>query len=230
MSDFRREKKKTALDNPKLSLSVPCPVKDVKARSSMKFDLVGNNPRITVYTNDPSDKDNNFGRIQAKLDIVVFGTFLSYLQASIDATEKVTYCIENKNYTWFKKQRSETPVVESKLWVGRDENGVVWVCVEDVVTKNRPRIKFPFTLPYFHALLKNGEPMTEAEVSRGVASAFVHALRDAMHQLLVDNYEHVDPKSREKNGGGNDRGNQSRTSSNNSNDKDTDDFDDDIPF
>ena len=70
MSDYKPvPRKKNALDNRKLMLFSE-PREGVKSPASLSWNVINNNPWVTVYTNDPDDKTDN-GRIVAKLDITV---------------------------------------------------------------------------------------------------------------------------------------------------------------
>ncbi len=63
-------KKYTIFDFDKLSMM------STKGRAKLRFGIFRNNPRITVYTNEESDKGNNLGMITAPLDPLVFSTIL----------------------------------------------------------------------------------------------------------------------------------------------------------
>lgn len=79
-------RKKIALDNRKLSLFAPCPSAPGKT-ASLSWRLVSNNPRITVYTNDPADmtEKNGNGLIAAALDAPVFFMLMRLMYKIIDA-------------------------------------------------------------------------------------------------------------------------------------------------
>lgn len=207
----RPQRKKNALDNAQLSLSANCPTAQGK-RSSLSMNVIANNPRITVYTNDPNDANNNYGKITANLNLPVFGIYLEMLQQAVDfvpTPEKPEFktIIGNKNFIFPGGQRSKEPVPVSELHVGKNKEGVVWVAVLDKSGKDRPRIQFPFTVSNFHDLRwGDGTALTPAEVSVLAARSHLRIWRDVMYQLVVNEYVEPPKKEFNGNGGGNRNG------------------------
>jgi uncharacterized membrane protein YgcG len=201
MSDFRKERKKIAFDNRKLHLSTPCPTAKGKW-SSLQVNLFSNNPRITVYTNDPEDQGESkqYGKISANLDAQVFFVFLQKLNEIIagpSGEDKVK--IENKNFIFPGGKRSESPVIQSELHFGKDAEGVVWL---SVTAKDRPRIKFNFGVNDFHTLYhKSGEQYSKGEQSQLFARGWVRIMENMMTHMLVTEWTPPEPK--DNSGGGN---------------------------
>lgn len=189
---------KNALDNKKLGMRAP---NATGQYASLQWSLVNNNPRITVYTNDANDT-KDYGKISANLDAPTFFSFLTILKKAIDAPigEKIELpIIENSNFIFPGGKRSEKPVVVSRLIVGRDEDGTIWI---SVTAQGRPNIKFPFTSPEFHSLIrKNGEKISAGELSAIYASAYHSMLSSVMAHCLVSLYTEPPPKDGQ--GGGN---------------------------
>ena len=238
-------RKKTALDNNKLTLSAPSPVSG-GSTAKLAWGLHNNNPRITVYTGDPSEKDNdkaNYGRIQAHVDLPVLYAFFDVLENMTKSTTELNTKIklENKNFTFFGGKRSDYPVVQSELWCGKDKEGIVWM---SITAKDRPTVKFSFIPSDFHNYyLGDGSAMSKAEVSCYYARGFISVLRSLYANLAVTEYVDLQALKNEKQGGqgggfnrggqggfnrgGNPGGgfNRSQTPSNK-----LDDSDSDIPF
>ena len=204
---------KNALDNRKLSLSVRCPgTKEAdRAFSALQWGLFSNNPRITVYTNDPQDtgESKEFGKISANLDGPIFFAFLAMLQQMIDIPlsappEQRKVKIENKNWIWPGGKRSDKPVVKSELHCGKDDDGTIWISVTSF-DKTRPRIKFPFVpSDLYHRFLNgDGTPVTNEQLSKVFAQGYVNMLTSMMANMMTDNF--VEPEKKENNnrGGGN---------------------------
>lgn len=192
---------KNALDNRKLNLSAPVP--NVQGKyASLIWGLYSNNPRITVYTNDPNDNNApGYGKISANLDLPVFYAFLHMLNMAIEAPGEYKNKVENKNYIFPGGKRSDTPVVVSELHVGKDKDGVLWISVTDAMKKERPRIKFKFTPGDFHQFQHgDGRPYTEGEASVLFAKGYVNLLNSMMAHLAVVNY--VEPPQKDQGGGG----------------------------
>lgn len=187
-----------ALNNQKLKLWAS---NGAGKNASLSFGFVGNNPRINVYTNIENDRDN--GRISANMDIPVFIAFLNILKQAIDfkpteATPDFKVKIENKRPNFKPGAEKGSKVTESELWVGKDNEGVVWL---SVTAYQRPKIKFPFSLSDYHALQHStGEFFTKGEASVLCAKAYHQFLMN-----LIPIFAHAmweEPKKKEGQGGG----------------------------
>lgn len=200
--DFKAApRKKTALDNKKLQLSAKN--QDGKY-ASLQWGIFSNNPRITVYTNVESDRDVNYGKISANMDAISFFGFMNLLRMAIefvpgtDGQPEFKRSIENKNFIFPGGKRSDKPVVQSELFVGKDKEGMVWM---SVTAKDRPRIKFDFQLSDFHALKHGtGEYYSKAEASVVAANAYLTLLVEMFGHMLVT--EWVEPPAPQGQGGG----------------------------
>uniref|UniRef100_A0AAU7PFU1 Single-stranded DNA-binding protein n=1 Tax=Burkholderia phage vB_BgluM-SURPRISE13 TaxID=3159457 RepID=A0AAU7PFU1_9VIRU len=193
---------KNLLDSKRIVLSVPCPVKGVKGFSELHFYANNDNPGITVYTRDPADKDNNFGRIQAKFGILDFQVLMEQLKAVTDSKEPIkleSFCQSPRGQD---KKKADVARVE----VGKNPGGVVYIMVEDLENSSRPKIYFPFAPTYWHHLARNGERLSEAETSVLVARGLYNLVTRIMTQVSVITYKHPEPK--QPGGGGGYGGNR----------------------
>lgn len=200
---FRPQIPKNAMDNSKLGLRAP---NRINKMASLSWRMLNNNPRITVYTNDPDDTVD-YGKISSHLDLPTFYMFLELVQQAIDTPlgEKYWNKLENKKYTFPGGKRSEHPEVTDSLVVGKDEDGLIWICVD---APRRPKIKFPFMQPDFHALVhRDGSPFTQAEASKIAAQAWVKMLSHIAVAVNVQQYKHPEPKD---SGAGGNRGGGNR--------------------
>lgn len=209
MADFKRpERVKNALDNRKLNLSVPCPGVQGKW-SSLIWGFHANNPRLTVFTNDPNDSgaDKGYGKISANLDMPVFYAFLAEFDKIIEGPPDQKCTIENKNYIFPGGKKSDKPVVVSNLHFGKNKDGVIWLSVTAPANQNRPKIMFTFGPSDFHQFIRGtGEPMTAAEVSQAFARGYIRILENMVANLAVNNYE--EPPKKDAPGGGGGYGNR----------------------
>lgn len=201
--DFKpTPRKKNPLDNKKLNLGAKN--QDGKY-ASLIWGLFSNNPRITVYTNVDSDKDVNYGKISANLDTPAFFSFLNLLREAIEFTpatpgvEEFKASLENKNFIFPGGKRSDKPVLQSELFVGKDKEGVVWM---GVMAKDRPRIKFVFQLSDFHALKHGtGEYYSKAEASVVAADAYWNLLTEMLGNMQVTHWQEPEDKQQGQGGG-----------------------------
>jgi hypothetical protein len=204
-------KVKHALNNDKLAMYTPQP--DGQGKSSrLVYDIVANNPRIICYTNIPEDnvESKNWGRISANLDLPTFYGFLDILEKMADAEPDTRVKIDNRGFTYISGKRSESTVLLSELFVGKDQDGKVWI---SVITEGRPKVKFTYGVSDYHSFTHgNGVAFTEAEASCVMARATARLLREMCAHLAVTNYVDInalaearklEAGNRSPNGGGN---------------------------
>lgn len=199
MADFKpKARDKNLLDSKRIVLQTPCPVKGVKGFSELHFYANNDNPGITVYTRDPNDKDNNFGRIQAKFGIVDLQIMLEQLKSATESKEPVKYSTFCQAPVGQDKKKQNIARVE----VGKNPGGVVYIMVEDLLKQGRPQIYFPFAPTYWHHLAIGDQPMTEAAVSVFAARAFYNLVSRIVVAVSISTYKHPEPKQPGQYGGG----------------------------
>ena len=225
-------REKTVLDNPKLRLSAD-KLPNGESRPSLSLYWVGNNPRIDVRTQVPSEKDN--GLIRATLDDLWLGVFLDSILKLCDPTaaNDSAYIIECKNHTWVDKKRSPEPTVQSRLIAGKDKDGRIYVSVLSA-DPQRSKIRFNFGNTYYNALSFKGEKLSDAAISSLVAQSWVAQIRPLYALVAQQGYVHKTMDSKPANGGGgggnyNNRGGSQSYQSQNSA-SDSDGYGDDLPF
>lgn len=227
MSDFKPTIKKHAINEKKLQLNAN---NAVGKSATLKFNIAKNYPRIDVYTNDDNDPKSK-DPIRAAMDQPSFFLFLVLLEKAAHAKETFEETIENKNYTWFGGKKSEKPEVISRITVGKDEKGVVYICA---TAKNRPKIKFPVVPTNWNYLvdIKTGEKAGEAKASHHMALAWKEMLSQMVGTYLIFNFEEeVQKEQTNNNSGGNNRWqNDKANRDNRSNESSGFDGEDSYPF
>lgn len=193
---------KNILDSKRLTLTRPCPVKGVKGFSNLYYFAGGDNPGITVYTGDPNDKDNNFGRIQAKFGLMDMQIHLEQLLTVTNSKEPLELSIVCQSVRGQDKKKMDV----ARVIVAKTDAGLVTVMVVDLEKQGRPQIEFSFAPTYWHYLEMNGQRQNEAQVSVLVARAFVRTVSQLVNQVADRTYEH--PKPKQQNGAGNGGGNR----------------------
>lgn len=201
-NNFQRpQRKKNALDNRKLNLTAK---NEQGKMASLIWGLYSNNPRITVYTNIEGDKDN--GRVSANMDTPTFYSFLVLLRMAIkfrptENEPEKKWKVENMRPN-FKPGggRPDGYVTESELWVGKDREGCVWMCV---TAYNRPRVKFVFGSSEYHNIFHGtGEQFSKAESSVLAAEGYADLLAPMLANLQVTEWIEPQPKGDRQGGGG----------------------------
>jgi len=187
-------RQKNALDNSKLKLYSP----NSKGKmASLAMQLVKNNPRMVVYTNDPEDTVD-YGKITANMDMLTFFSLLQLITTAANAPGEYREKIDNKNFTWGGGQRSEKPSIVSSTIVSKDAEGVVYISIS---APRRPVIKFQFGENEYHNFIKSdGTPLSKGEGSQRVALGWVNLMEKIMAHLAV--VEYVEPEQKPAGGGG----------------------------
>jgi len=153
-------------------------------RSRLVWGILNGNPRISVFTNVPSDQQTRYGIIGAPMDPP---TMLSMLRL----LEKVARGqLEKFKMDCLSSPRDKDGKISeirkiSEVFAGRNAEGVVWLSVVDVDEK-RPKIVFEFRLSKYHRFYKpDGSPFTDGEASQMVTIATVDALKDVYQKLTT---------------------------------------------
>jgi hypothetical protein len=221
-------RKKIALDNNKLNLVTKCPTASDKD-SKLVWGFYSNNPRITVYTGDPSEngvEKYNYGRIVANLDIPTVFVLFTKLEEAITAENGFKDKVENKNFTFYGGKRSDAPVVQSEVWFGKDKDGIIWL---SVTAKERPVIKFPIVPSDFHNFYHgDGTQYTKAEASQACAKGYLGFLKMLYANIATTEFVDVLAEREKKNSNQNQYSNQNQ--SHNQQPRRNQIPDDDIPF
>jgi hypothetical protein len=200
-------KKKTVFSGTHMQLSAPCPTAKGKF-SSLLLDFSNNgSPRLIVRTGDPADQGNDYGRIQAALNPQIFNILILLVKKAIQSPKADKWKIECHNYDRVDGQRAQELSHISDVWVGRDDEGVIFISVLAKNAANRPVIKFNFAPkdsryhPIFHG---NASAFSKSEMSQLVAESFILSWEHMASMVMVENY--VPPPapdfSKGKGGGG----------------------------
>lgn len=194
------------------------PINGARRGPTLGFAVVKNNPQFELRTNVDGDKD--YGRILGKVDSPTFFAILQALDEIVDKPNETKAVWAISAHRFINGQRSKEPMLDSKIMIGKDKEGVVYIAVLSW-DKDRPIVKFPFRPQSLHTVSHgDGTPWTAAEVSAAYAKGWVKMLHGIIPQILVAEY--VEPPQREggynggnRNGGGsngnggyNHRGNQ----------------------
>lgn len=207
----------TIFDFDKLALS------STQGKAKLRFGIWRNLPRVTVYTNDDNDKQNNYGMITAGLDPTVYSTLTQKLSEIVSAPNGTKFKVEN--YTSSKDNETGKWKQEhvNDILIGKDDAGVVWI---SVIARDRPKFKFEFGNFRYHKFYNtDGQELSKAEISQIATKATVKLLDSLYATYLTTSYEHFNPADFKKKSGGNQYNNQynNRNTSN-------DISDDDLPM
>lgn len=204
----RPAKVETLLNSSKLRLSAQNPAN--KKYANLSVDLYRSNPRIIVNTNDDALRNENdgWGKITAAMDPLLINILIEKLRLIAQSKEPTRVALENYNHSYSGGQRSQDIAHLNTVWIGRDDQGVVYISVVHVDQKF-PRIKFPFGPSdnrYGRFKGADGNELSRAELSSMSALGWCAVMQDALNYLMVTTYE-APPKPQGKFGGGGNRGN-----------------------
>lgn len=184
------------------------PINGSTRKPSLAFGLYKNMPVITVYTGLEGDKDN--GRIEVKLDVASMAALSGMVQKAIENKAENRIVLESADFTFISGKKSDAPKLQSKVAIGRDANGVVYIAVASW-DNNRPNVKFPLLPTGYRTFYQlSGEKMTDGEVSDLMAAHWLKGMFALLTNLMTDHYVHEAPKQfgGGQGGGGYNRGGQ----------------------
>ena len=217
MADFQRQQRvKTALDQYQLKLQ-GTKIDGAKGAPTLTVYHMKGHPRIDVWPNDPSD--NEPGKpVRAEIDIRVLHQVEEMIELVHSTEGANSIYISNKGYVFNNGQRSDKPVEKSKLHVGKDEDGQLWIAI--IAYGNRPKVRFPFKGRFYHGLMNaDGTDLSPAKASIIEARSWVKAVIGLFTNQVAESYVEEDFfKKREgsANGGGNNNWNNNKQGGNNS--------------
>lgn len=164
------------------SMFTPAP--GVENRNSkLSWCIRAGNPRITVYTQIPTDQDKGYGMINAPMDPATFLSFLSTLEAVALSPTPIKYQLKCET------SRKDADGVSSKFLLstvmyGKGEDGIIWL---SVIAEDRPKIVFNFTISNYHVFsISDRGPLTASEASKLQTLTVVKALTSIYHRLTSD--------------------------------------------
>lgn len=146
---------------------------------------MGWNPRITIWSRVQGDEKKL--PISAPMNVVSMTALLDMIEraCTLEPGERAgALTCEGNKYDPVSKDRLPGIHVLSRVLVGKDKEGCVWISVlsED---ETRPRIQFKYGLgDYHHFIHADGTRYTEAEMSVVAAKAAVKVLREAIAKYL----------------------------------------------
>lgn len=172
---------------------------------TLQFGIHRNQVTMTVRSNHPND-NKNYGRIVATLDMPTFGVLTQLLKRAPTWNNDTKEIIECWDQPFINGQRSKDLKLDTKVIVGKDREGVVYLAVLSW-DSSRPIVKFPVRPSQYTRLVhSDGSAYTEAEASCIYAPGWASQLTEIVSNLLAsDFYER--PESNNQGGYGN-RGGQ----------------------
>lgn len=139
------------------------------------------NPRIVVRTQDPNDKDNNYGTIVAPMDPIIMSVLSDIIRQAAEAEPGWRQKVTNKS-TWHNGQKLQEPTRINDIIVGKDSEGCVYIALHE---DNRPNLRFLFGPSSFHYLIKNdGSPLGKAELSVLFAKGYANMVMQAVGTII----------------------------------------------
>lgn len=173
---------------------------DFKQRPKARLKVVNNNPRFQVWINNGgANKGYTFN-----LDPVILATFLAALDHAARTPDVAPITLEIKSMFNANGERSKQMQPVSKITVGRDATGVVYLAFE-IIGVGEPTAVFPFEANYFAEILENGEKISAVRGSELVALGWGKLISEmvAVHLIVrADVPPQRDPPAGQGNQGG----------------------------
>ena len=200
MSFQPQPREKNVLDGTNFRLYTPCPTPSGQGKTSqLMFAAFNGNPRIIVRTNDPSDENNDHGRIQVKLAPPDFACIMEAVQEAANQTAEWSVAFDITGFIG----KPARPELTHRVIVGRDGEGFVFIVCRDVVNRQRPVIKFCFDDHRNQRMVdRGGNQLPAATKSVIVARAWSKLLIATATQICVATWKEPENKNNGGNRGG----------------------------
>lgn len=205
MSDQKRnftppQREKNIFDNNNLTLKAPCPTPSGQGQTSaLRLIITNGNPRLMIYTNDPADKDNNYGRIEVRMTPMVMLDIAEAITTASTSPEGTKFTAQVENFIGNPPRKE----VSHTVTVGKNKEGVVFIVVRDALNGSRPVIPFQFLGGNTHQFVgPGGEPLDPRTVSPITARAWARLFTTAGMQLCTTTWR----EPQKQNQGGNRQG------------------------
>lgn len=200
MSDFRPpQRTKNALDEMKLRLNGE--LCGGTRPPSLSMLMLSNQLRVSCYTNVENDKQN--GKIDAKMDSATAYGFLDLLTRAHTFQPGEKYGVECKapfQGDW------RNPKLESTLWVGKLDDGTVYIGVISY-DHDRPKLIFPLVPTNFHEFIgPDKKPLGRARTSEIYSRGYAKLMENLCASVLDTHFKEREKKDNgNRNGGGGQR-------------------------
>ena len=172
------DKRKTIYIN---RLTMNGPVGDSGKPARISWSVFDGNPRITVYTNDTGDEQNNYGKITAPIDPFTAGLVAQLIIKAANGENGFREKIVNKN-SWHNGQKLPEPARINDIIIGKDAEGSVYISLHE---DNRPNIRFFFGPSVWHHLVKaDGTPADKAYVSQLYALSYAAVVQQVIGTII----------------------------------------------
>lgn len=162
-------------DYPRLSLFTETPNQPGK-RARMNFGTFNHNPRITVFSGIPSDKEP----ITAPMDIPTALMFLDSFEKIVRGENGGKGSLGCYRGEFKDGKNTGNKLHMSDIFFGKDEEGKVWILLKK---EGKPEIQFYFGLSAYHTLRISGGQLTEGDTSCFMALGHIRALRKVVLDL-----------------------------------------------
>lgn len=188
---------KNIFDNNNLALKAPCPTPSGQGQiSTLRWIFTNGNPRLVIWTNDPADKDNTYGKIEVRMTPIVLLDIVEALRTAANGPDDVSYTAAVENFVGNPARKENT----HSITVGKGKDGVVFIVVRDLLNRTRPVIPFTFNgSPTHNWVQRGGEPADPRLVSPVSARAWANLLEGPGMKLCTETWK--EPERRNQQGG-----------------------------
>lgn len=164
----------------------------------LSIDMVNNNPRIVVFTNNPSEADKTrkqFGRekklsaqpISCRMKWKDFFKFLYLMDKAIESKEPVEYTqsFKGPKFDDAGNKVQGQQVVTARMTYGQDADGCIYIKVYE---KDREKCLFRFQDEFWVPVQRNGEDLTKSEDSKIDALSFFASIKAVLGPVATAYY------------------------------------------
>lgn len=138
-------------------------------RARISFGERNGAPRISVFTGDKGSR-----QIYAGFGPVEFEIFLDIFLKVAEGPSGSRSCVENLDRDPTSTQETVIKVTRNRLFVGKNDEGVVWIGFEQ---GDQTKVAFKMLPNGWHNFIVNGLPLEEAEMSVAYTKGLIAKLR-----------------------------------------------------
>lgn len=164
--------------------------------------MYDNNPRFALRLNNNKFNDNITIALNPRIFFQIMDTIR---EVANDVTNEVTrFSWEIKSYRNHRREQYDKPTVVSKVYVGRDKEGSVYIALHPV---GEDLAKFPFGSDFYAIMIgADGEPLSAAVGSNIAARAYANLSEQMVSHYMVNNPAEPKEAPAAAGGGGNSYG------------------------
>lgn len=140
--------------------------------------------RISVFTNEPADKNN--GPISIPMNMATMHGYLDIVDKILKGPPDTKQKIDVYANKYENKQRTNERILLGSLYIGKNKEGINWISLISA-DPNRPKVIFEYNVnDYYNFFKPDGSPYSKAEMSNISLAASLSVLRSWYDKMAME--------------------------------------------